>query len=95
MEDLLDVLFEEIIEFIFDGLISTSECKRVPILLRILAAAFLLLLFAGVSGLMIYAGAMLLKENAVILGIFMLVIAAAVWIFAVWKFIKVFRSRRG
>lgn len=94
MEDLLEALFEGLIEFIFEGLTSTSESKRVPILLRILAALLVLLLFGGVSGLMIYAGIMLLKENNITAGIFMFVIAAFVWGFAIWKFVKVFRSRQ-
>lgn len=94
MEELLEALFEGLIEFIFEGLTSTSECKRVPILLRILAALLVLLLFGGVSGLMVFVGIMLLKENNIIAGIFMFVIAALVWGFAVWKFVKVYRNRQ-
>ncbi len=94
MEDLLEALFEGLIEFIFEGLTSTSESKRVPILLRILAALLVLLLFGGVSGLMVYAGIMLLKEKAMIAGIFMFVIAALVWIYAIWNFVKVYRNRQ-
>lgn len=94
MEDLLEALFEGLIEFIFEGLTSTSECKRAPILLRILAALLVLLLFGGVSGLMIFAGIMLLKEKAMIAGIFMFVIAALVWVFAIRNFVKVYRNRQ-
>lgn len=94
MEDLLEALFEGLIEFIFEGLTSTSESKRVPILLRILAALLVLLLFGGVSGLMVFVGIMLMKENHIIAGIFMFVIAALVWVYAIRKFVKVFRSRQ-
>ena len=94
MDDLLDSLFEVIIEVIFEGLTSTTECNRVPLILRILSALLLLVIFGGMRALMIVAGIALLKESSVFLGIFMFVIAAAVWIFAVYKFVKVYRNRQ-
>lgn len=95
MEDLLEVLFEGLIEFIFEGLTSASESKRVPIILRIFAALLVLLIFGGVSALMIVAGIALLKESSFFAGVFMFVIASLVWIFAICKFVKVYRNRQG
>lgn len=94
MDVFFEALFEGLIELIFEGLTSTSECKRVPILLRILAALLVLLIFGGVSGLMIFVGIMLLKENNIIAGIFMFIIAVLVWVFAIRNFVKVYRNRQ-
>lgn len=94
MDDLLEALFEVIIEIVFEGLSGTAKSKRVPLPLRILAALLLLIIVAGVVGLIVFCGIILIKDYSVIAGVVILAVAAVLCGGLVWKFIKTFRDRQ-
>ena len=76
MEIILDILFELIIE----GSIGAVGDKKVPLLLRILAAVILVVVFGGLVGVLIYIG--IDEKNWIILAcgvVVAFVVAGAVW----------------
>ena len=80
MEIIFDILFELIVE----GSMGAVGDKKVPLPLRILAAVFLIVIFGGLVGALVYIG---IDENnwiVLILGVFIALAAiAAVW--QTWK----------
>lgn len=92
MDDFIEVLIEELLEGIVDGVDSASTSKRLPVGLRIFFAVLLLVFFGGVFGLMTFVGIMLIKDNGAILaGIFMFAIAAFILGYLIRKIRKILR----
>lgn len=94
MDDLLEALFEILIEIIFEGLSGTAKSKHVPLPLRILCAMLLVIFVAAVVGLIVFCGVILIKDYSVIAGAIVLAVAAVLCGGLVWKFIKTFRDRQ-
>jgi len=95
MDDVIEVIIEELLEAVLEGIDGASTSKRVPAWLRILAAVLLFLVLSAVFGLMVFTGIMLIKEDGAVLpGIFMFAIAALTEGYLIRKFVKIFKNRR-
>jgi len=76
MEIIFDILFELIVE----GSIGAVGDKKVPLPLRILAAVFLIVIFGGLVGVLIYIGIDEKNWIIIICGVIVaLFVIAAVW----------------
>ena len=53
---MLDDLIELALELIFEGAVEAADARRKPLHARLALAGVLLVLFAGVSGLLVWAG---------------------------------------
>ena len=84
MEIILDIIFELIV----DGSIGAVGDKKVPLPLRIIAAVFLIVIFGGLVGVLVYIG---IDEKNWIILIIGVVIALAV-IGAVWQTVRKHRK---
>ena len=81
---ILEILFE----FILEGSMEAVGEKKVPLLLRILAATVLILVFGGLVGLIVYMGVCEKSWFIIGLGIILAVFAIA----AVWKTVRKHRK---
>lgn len=96
MDDLIEVLLENLLEGAVDVIDTASTSNRLPVGLRILAAVILFLFLGGVFGLIIFTGVMLIKEDGAVLpAVIMFAIAAFMLGYLIYKFHKIFNSRRG
>lgn len=95
MDDLLEALFEILIEIIFEGLSGTAKGRRVPLPVRILCALLLVSFVAAVVGLIVFCGIILIKDYSVIAGVVILAVAAVLCGGLVWKFVKTYRDHQG
>lgn len=95
MDDLLEALFEILIEIIFEGLSGTAKSRRVPLPVRILCAVLLVSFVAAVVGLIVFCGIILIKDYSVIAGVVILTVAAVLCGGLVWKFVKTYRDHQG
>ena len=80
MELILEILFDLIVE----GSLEAVGEKKVPLVLRILAAAVLLVVFGGLVGVLLYLG---ISEKNWIVAALGVVIALMIGL-AVWKTVK-------
>lgn len=94
--DFLIEIVSEIIGIILDGALetATSESKRVPAALRILCVLLIVVLFGGVSFLLIFVGVALMRDGNWVPAVILFATAAFFLGFFVWKFVKFFRKRR-
>ncbi len=53
---MLDDLIELALELIFEGAMESAHARRKPLYARLALAGILLVLFAGVTGLLVWAG---------------------------------------
>ncbi|MDE7361014.1 MAG: hypothetical protein K2N38_03670 [Oscillospiraceae bacterium] len=96
MDDIIEVLIENLLEGAVDVIDTASTSNRLPVGLRIACAVMLFLFLGGVFGMMVFVGVMLIKEDGLWLpGIIMFAIAAFMLGYLIYKFRKVFNSRRG
>lgn len=52
----MDDLLELVLEIILEGAAAATDSKRVPLPVRILLAALMILFFGGIAGLLIWTG---------------------------------------
>lgn len=96
MEDLIEVVIENLFEGAVDVIDTASTSNRLPAGLRIACAVMLFLFLGGAFGGIIFTGVMLIVENGLwLLGIIMFAIAALMLGYLLYKFRKIFNSRRG
>lgn len=97
MEDLLEGLFEVLLEIIVDGAIDAASSRRVPLPFRIIAAIIVVGLFGGIVFLMIFGGIRCLSDdeltNGVVLAVILFAFAAFIAGAIIGKFIKAYKSR--
>ena len=72
----MDDLLEFLLDILVDGAINAAEDRRVPLWVRILLGAVLLVLFLGVSGLLMAAGIGTGRWGLTVLGALFLVFTA-------------------
>ena len=84
----MEIIFDIIFELIVEGSIGAVGDKKVPLPLRILAAVFLVVIFGGLVGVLIYIG--IAEKNWIVL-VFGVIIALAV-IGAVWQTMRKHRK---
>lgn len=95
MEDFLGELISELLEGAVDVIDTGSTSSRLPLGLRIACAVMLFLLLCGAFGLIVFTGVMVIKEDGLwLLGIIMFAIAALMLGYLIFKFRKIFNSRR-
>ena len=75
----MDIIIEEILGLVLEGSIEVAKSKKMPKIIRIIFAIFLVLFFSFVLGAIFIAGIFSLKDNlamgifCIVLGIFFLV----------------------
>lgn len=95
MEDLFEVLIENLFEGAVDVIDTASTSNRLPVGVRIVCAVMLFLFLGGAFGGIIFTGVMLIVEDGLWLpGIIMFAIAALMLGYLIYKFRKIFNSRR-
>lgn len=86
----MDDLLELVLEIILEGAAAATDSKRVPLPVRILLAALMILFFGGIAGLLIWTGIGSGNGMLAVLGGLLLVWVAG----AVLARIKRIRKRR-
>lgn len=95
MEDFFGGLLSDLLEGAVDVIDTGSTSTGLPLGLRIACAVLLLLFLGGAFGLIIFTGVMLIKDDGLWLpGIIMFAIAAFMLGYLIFKFRKIFNSRR-
>lgn len=95
MEDLFEVLIENLFEGAVDVIDTASTSNRLPLGVRIACAVMLFLFLGGAFGGIIFTGVMLIIADGLWLpGIIMFAIAALMLGYLIYKFRKIFNSRR-
>lgn len=95
MEDLFEVLIENLFEGTLDVIDTASTSSRLPVGVRIVCAVMLFLFLGGAFGGIIFTGIMLIKEDGAVLpAVIMFAIAAFMLGYLIYKFRKIFNSRR-
>ena len=85
----MEIIFEILFDFIIEGSMGAVGDKKVPFLLRILAAVLLLAIYGGLVGVLIFIG---INEKNWIVLIFGVIIAF-IAIGAVWKTVRKHRKK--
>lgn len=85
---MLDDLIELALELIFEGTMESVHARRKPLYARLALAGILLALFAGVTGLMVWAGISIQSWPLIALGAALLALGAGL-------VIRLFQKRRG
>ena len=88
----LDLLFEILFELIFEGCIAVAEEKKVPLPLRILCAAFLVVVYAGFVGILLYIA---IVNRSVLMGIIVAALGILLLFAFIYKFAKIKKKRIG
>ncbi len=94
MDDLLEALFEILIEIIFDGASDTAKSRRVPMPLRILCAVVLVIFVLAAVGLIVFCGVLLIRQHNIIAGVVILAVAAVMVGGLAFKFIKTYQDHQ-
>lgn len=92
MEDFLESLFGELLEGFVDVVDTASTSDGLPVGLKIASAVMLFLFLGGALGGIIFAGIMLVKEDAALPGVVMFAIAAFILGYLIFKFNKIFKT---
>lgn len=73
----MDILFEFVFEIIVEGAfeVATSESRRVPVPLRILCMLFIVVLFGGITFMVIFCGVILARDGNWVLAILLFAVA--------------------
>ncbi len=96
MEDFFGELISELLDGAVDVIDTGSTSSGLPLGLRIACAVMLFLFLGGAFGLIVFTGVMLIKEEGLWLpGIIMFAVAAFMLGYLIFKFRKIFNSRRG
>lgn len=85
-----EAIFEFIFELIFEGLVETAGSRRVPMIVRIGAAAFLFLVYFALMGVILIAA---ICSGSIPFIILALVLAVAVTIAIVVKTVRTLAKR--
>ena len=80
----MDFLAELVLEILVDGALEGTASRKVPLPLRILLGAVLLLFFGGIIGLVLWTGVSSGRGVLVLLG-FILLGCCGFWVRSVWK----------
>lgn len=88
----MEIIFEFILELIFEGSIEASKSSKTPRFIRYLLIVIISLFFIAVIGLILLVGILTLKEN-LIAGILMILIALFMLVMSIIKFRKTYLIR--
>ena len=86
---MLDDILEIVFDFIVEGAIQAVDCKRVPMFVRVLSAAVIMVLLFGVCGFLIGIGISEGENILIVLGVGLFVV------FAVLAIYKVIQHKKG
>ena len=76
----MDFILELIFDLIVDGSIGAVGDKKVPMIVRVLACAFLIIVFGGIVALCVFIGIIEKQYWIIAIGLFIaLVVGLAVW----------------
>lgn len=84
---MLDDLIELVFELIFEGTVESVNARQRPLWTRLALAGVLLVLFAGLTGLLMWAGIMAQNWPLIVLGAGLLALGAGLMI-------RLFQKRR-
>ena len=82
---MLDDLIELALELIFEGTMESAHARRKPLYARLALAGILLVLFAGVTGLLVWAGITSQSWLLIALGAALLALGAGLIVWLVRK----------
>lgn len=85
----MDDLLEFVLEIVFEGALEATGSPKVPLALRIALGAILVIFMAGISALVLWAGAC--SENVAL--VFLGILLFAGFTFITVKKVRKFRSR--
>lgn len=74
----MEFIMEILIEIIFEGALELSTKKKIPMFFRVLAAVFLLAVYIGLGGILLYVGIINKSGFVIAVAIGLLVIVAVV-----------------
>lgn len=83
----MDILFEIILELVFEGTLAASKSRRIPKFIRYPLIVIIALLFIAVIGIMFLTGILAIKEN-LLFGIFLILLGVFMLVTSVFKFRK-------
>lgn len=83
--EFLEIILGPIIDFVVYGSMNTTEDKRAPLILRILAALFLGVLFFGLPLGFLIAGIVTKEPGFIWGGSFLLIVSIPLFIY-IWRF---------
>ncbi len=86
----MDFVLELLLDIILDGCIEAAEEKKVPVILRIICAALLILFYCGLIGILLFV-AIKNKSGAIF---FITVLIALIFLFAlVYKYREIKKNK--
>ncbi len=88
----MELLFEFILELIFEGSIELSKSRKIPKYIRYPLIIFIILFFIAVIGLIFLTGILSIKQN-IFIGIFFILIGLLTLIMSIIKFKKVYLTK--
>ena len=91
MSVIVELIFEIILEFIFEGSLELGMNRKVSKPVRILAIALFILVSGGIIALMIWVSVMTMQEVAVALGVMLIMVTLIIIFSLVEKFIKEYK----
>lgn len=90
----MEILFEILLDLLSEGVTEASLSKKVPKPVRYIAIVLVVLFFAAVLGLILFMGAVLLKEKPAA-GWVVLLFGLTMAALSIAKFKKVYPDRQG
>ena len=91
MSVIVELIFEIILEFVFEGSLELGMNRKVSKPVRILAIALFILGTGGLIAFMIWLSVVSMQEVAVALGVMLIVLTIIILFGLVWKFIKEYK----
>lgn len=86
----MEFLFETLLELVLEGSFEASRSKIVPMPVRIILAALVVLLVLTAIGVMVLAGVLMIRDGKPLAGAFMLALAALLLALGIWKFVRAY-----
>ena len=83
----MEMIFEILLDLIIDGSLQAVQDKKIPLFLRIAAAAVLLTVYGGFVGLILYWG--IHNKN-----VLLIILSIGLLIFFGFGFLKAYKNRR-
>lgn len=81
----MEILFEFLIELIFEATLETSKNRKVPKIVRYPLIFLIILFFIATIGLIIFTGTIILNKN-ILVGIFFIIIGIVMAVISIKKF---------
>ena len=91
VEFVIELFFELVVEGIIEATTDGMEAKKTPMPVRILLAAVLILLLAGLTWLFVWCS---MQSDNIVVWVLLMSILAGLYAGLLWKIYKVFQKKR-